>query len=453
MDAIHRFAEHVAGTGYDELPPAAVAAAKTFILDTLGVGVAGSSGPWTEQLVAVQAGFGRAEDARVWGRGDRLPAPSAAMCNGYQIHNSEFDCVHEAAVLHPMTVALAAALALAEREGGVGGRELIAAAALGVDIACHLGVAATSGLRFFRPATAGAFGACAAIGKLRGFDAEAVRNAMSIAYGQLCGTMQAHSEGSILLGMQIGFNARNAVVACDMAARGLEAPENVLEGPFGYFRLFEAEYDLKPALDVLGRVWRITEVAHKPFPSGRATHGIADAVLSLQQAHGFAAEEVERVEARIPPLTHHLVGRPIKDGMTANYGRLCAAYVTARLLIKGGIGVEDFSAEALVDPEVLALGRRFDIRIDDNPDPNALTPVSVDVVLQGGARHSMTVDVVYGNPAKPLTREAHLDKFRRNWRAAARTLDEAAGERLITLVDELETVDDVSLLVDEMTPR
>ena len=32
--------------------------------------------------------------------------------------------------------------------------------------------------------------------------------------------MQAHTEGSSLLAMQMGFNARNAVVACDLAAQG-----------------------------------------------------------------------------------------------------------------------------------------------------------------------------------------------------------------------------------------
>jgi aconitate decarboxylase len=452
MDAIFRFAEHVAGTDYDDLPAAAVAAAKTYILDTFGVGIAGSGGPWTDELVAVQAGFGQGEAARVWGRGDALPAPAAAMCNGYQIHNSEFDCVHEKAVIHPMTVALAAAMASAERDGGVDGRTLIAAAVLAVDVACHLGVATKSGLKFFRPATAGGFAAAAALSKLRGFDAETTRNAMSIVYGQLCGTMQAHTEGSILLGMQIGFNARNAVVAADMAAAGLAAPVGVLEGRFGFLRLFEGEFDLKPVLDELGKVWRITEVAHKPFPSGRATHGIVDAVLTLQREHGFHAADVERVAAAVPPLTHHLVGRPVAERMTPNYGRLCAAYVAARLLLKGSLGVADFTPEALGDDETLALGRRFDIGVDGNPDPNALTPIAVEIFLNDGTRHGLALDLVYGNPAKPMTREAHLDKVRRNWATAARPLGEAKRERLIGLVDALEEVEDVCLLVDQMVP-
>lgn len=452
MDAIYRFAEHIAGTSYDDLPGDAVRAAKTYILDTFGVGIVGSSGPWIDELIEVQGLTGRGDEARVWGHGDRMPAPAAAMCNGYQIHNSEFDCVHEQAVIHPMTVLLSAVMAYAEREGDVSGRDLITVSALGVDVACNLGVASKSALRFFRPATAGAMAASAAVAKLMGFDQERIINAMSIAYGQLCGTMQAHTEGSILLGMQIGFNARNAIIACDMAARGLDAPKNILEGPFGFLNLIEGDYDLAPVLDEIGRTWRITEVAHKPFPSGRATHGIVDAVMTLQKEYGFAAEDIERVEARIPPLTHHLVGRPIQDEMIANYARLCAAYVAARILIKGEIGVEDFKPEATRDPASLALGRRFEMAIDDNPDPNALTPIWLALELKDGSRHEITIEVVYGNPAKPMTRDAHLGKFRRNWAAAAKPLSAENADRLIALVDDLESVDDVSTLVDLMVP-
>ena len=116
------------------------------------------------------------------------------------------------------------------------------------------------------------------------FDAKTLTHAFGIVYGQVCGTMQAHTEGSPLLAMQIGFNARNAVAACDLAAGGLLGPQDILEGPFGFYRLFEGAHDLAPVLRDLGRVWRITEVAHKPFPCGRATHGVLDGVLALTSA-------------------------------------------------------------------------------------------------------------------------------------------------------------------------
>ena len=292
MDAIVRLAAHVVGTGYDDLPARAIAATKTFILDSFGVAVVGSAGPWVAELIEAQARWGQGGDARVWVRGTRLPAPAAALVNGYQIHNSEFDCVHEAAVVHPMAVLLAATTAHAERAGKVSGRDFLTAIALGVDIAAGLGLGSRAPLRFFRPATAGAFAATAAIGKLMGFDVATLVHAFAITHAQLCGTMQAHAEGSPLLAMQIGFNARNAVVACDLAAAGITGPQNVLEGPFGYYPLFEGAYDLGPVLDGLGKVWRITEVAHKPFPCGRATHGVIDGVLQLKGRHGFEAAEV-----------------------------------------------------------------------------------------------------------------------------------------------------------------
>ena len=50
---------------------------------------------------------------------------------------------------------------------------------LGVDVAASLGLAATAGLRFFRPATVGAFGGCAALSKLMGFDAEQLQHAFA----------------------------------------------------------------------------------------------------------------------------------------------------------------------------------------------------------------------------------------------------------------------------------
>src|SRR5262245_21533505 len=151
-DAIRLFAEHVSRTRFEDLPEAAVGAARIFILDTIGVGLAGTNGPRVAELIEASAATKGDGSARCWGHRGTLSAPGAAMMNGYQIHCSEFDCVHEAAVIHPVTVCLAAVMAYADWIGDVSGRDLVTGLVLGVDIACHLGVAATTGLRFFRPA-------------------------------------------------------------------------------------------------------------------------------------------------------------------------------------------------------------------------------------------------------------------------------------------------------------
>ena len=86
------------------------------------------------------------------------------------------------------------------------------------------------------------------------------------------------------------------------------------------------------------------------------------------------------------------------------------------------------------------------------PDPNALDPTAVSVRLRDGQNHAVTLDKVLGNPAKPCSRDQHLEKFRRNWRSGARPLSEADGERLIALIDNLEDVADVSEIVGLLRP-
>jgi aconitate decarboxylase len=451
-DAIRLFAEHVSRTRFEDLPEAAIEAAHIFILDTLGVGLAGTNGPRVADVIGASAAMMGEGPARCWGHCLRLSAPGAAMVNGYQVHNSEFDCVHEAAVVHPVTVCLAAIMAHADRSGGVSGRDLVTAVVLGVDTACHLGVAATTGLRFFRPATAGIFAAAAALGSVLGFDADRQTALFGHVYGQLCGTMQPHTEGSMLLGLQVGFNARNAVIAADLAHRGIPSIENILEGPFGYFRMIEAQGDLNRVLGDIGKVWRITEVAHKPFPSGRATHGMLDAFMQLQAEHGFDAAEVVSAEARVPPLTYHLVGRPVTDDMAVNYARLCGAYVSACALLRGQLGIDDFGDERRHDAETLALGQRIKVVVDGNPDPNALTPITVTVRLKSGRELSRTIETVYGNPAKPMSREAHVAKFRRNFASALNPLPAENADNLIEMLNRIEHLGDVRDIGELLVP-
>ena len=442
MDAARIFARHVAGTGFDDLPAAAVEAVKTFALDSFGVAAAGSRGPFTAEWRRVLTG--PPAEARVWAARDVLPAPAAAALNAYQLHNSEYDCVHEGAVVHTMAVLFPAAMAFAEREGGVSGRRLIEAVAVGSDVAAGLGLASKAGLRFFRPATAGTFGGTAACAKLAGLGEETVAHAFGIALGQVSGTMQAHGEGSPLLGMQVGFGARNAIAAVDMARAGLPGPQGSIEGEHGYLELIEGAHDIAPLLADLGRVWRIAETAHKPWPSGRATHGVVEALLALRAEHGFGAGDVADVLLSVTPLVEQLVGREVRGELAVNQARLSVRWTAARILLGSDLGHEDFTPDALADRKSQQFAGRVRVETDGNPDPNALAPVAVEIALKDGRRLAHRVEDVPGGPARPLTRTQHLAKFRGNWAWAG--LDAEAGERLIDLVDRLESVTEVGQL-------
>lgn len=447
-----RFATHVAGARLADLPESAVRAAKIFILDTLGVGVAGSTAAGEEAMLQASVGWGGGEDAAIWGRRRRAPAPTAAFLNGFQAHCQEYDCVHEPAVLHPMATLLPAAMAWADRSGGVSGAELLVAVAVGIDVATGLGVASKAGLRFFRPATSGGFGAAAAVARLAGLDPAGILAAFGLQYAQTSGTMQPHVEGNVALPMQIGFNARAALTAADLAAAGLAGPRDVFEGPFGYMRLYEGEWDLASVLDSLGQVWRVAELSHKPYPAGRATHGGIEGVMQLRDAHDFGPEEVEAVVVHGPPLIHRLCGRPAQAGMTPSYARLCMGFAAAKVLQHGALDLSHYRGEHLHDPATLELAGRVEMVVDGNPDPNALVPQHVVVRLRSGAEHEWRCERMLAGPTRPLSQDEHLAKFHRCWEFAADPLGEAKRDALAAAVDALETIADLRELSALLRP-
>lgn len=448
-DITLRLVEHVVGARFERLPARATEAAKIFILDSLGVALSGSRVPMVRELEGIALDWGSGKAARIWGSGRRVPAGTAAFINGYQIHNQEWDCVHEPAVVHPMAVVLATLVAFAEARGGVSGRDLITACSVAVDVATGIGRAARNKLRFFRPAMCGALGATAGLAHIEGFDHDTTRSALGLAYSQLSGTMQAHIEGSPVLPMQIGFNTRAALNAIAMAARGIRGPQHFLEGPFGYFSLIDPEWD-KTEFDHLERRNAIAELSHKPFPSGRATHGGVDGVLSLQAAQGFTAEQIKAIRVHAPPLVIQLVDRAPSPTMAPSYARLCLPYVAATALLRGNVDVEDFEVTAIADPARHALAAKIRVLRDDNPSLNALAPQRVELALQDGREFAIDLPAVLGAPGRPLSREQHLAKFRRAAASGLRPMTLESMERLIHLVDDLPQLADVRTLVDAL---
>src|SRR5260370_19061485 len=86
---------HIARVAAGKLPEAARQAAKVFIADLLGVGIAGAAAPWRREVLDMAASTGAAAEATVWGTGERLPVATAAMVNAYQMHALQYDCLHE----------------------------------------------------------------------------------------------------------------------------------------------------------------------------------------------------------------------------------------------------------------------------------------------------------------------------------------------------------------------
>jgi len=425
--------------------------AKIFILDSLGVGIAGSKAPFNEAVFKTAMAWGKGDVAHLWGRGIKTPAATAAYLNGFQIHSMEYDCVHEPAVVHPMATIFAAISAEAERRNGVSGLQFMEAIIVAVNVAVELGVAVTSPLKFFRPATAGLFGATLGIARLRGIDEATAMSALGCALAQCAGVMQAHVEGKPTLPVQIAGAARAAMVACDLAEAGLYGPESSLEGPFGYFKMFEDEADAQGAADRLGKVHRITEVSWKPFPTGRAAQGGIVLVQELMK-QGVKLDNLEELTLSAPPIIPRLVNRPIPENMTANYARLCFPYLAPIVLMRGTVGLDDFTEADLQSFEILEISKKIKIETNHITDPAEFLPQSMTARLKNGEEKIAMIGKLFGSPADPLSREQHITKFRNcvdfgfKNTALSKVNAREVADRLIDLTDNLERSEDCSEL-------
>ena len=451
VNPVDALVSHVADREFDDLPVEAVDAAKTLILDTFSIGVAGVAGAGADDVLRAARSWGSDGPASVWGRDEQLTPSAAAVVNAYQIHCLEYDCVHETAVLHPMTPLMAALFAEAQRLGNVDGQRFVSAIVLAVDISCNIALASQVPSPFFRTGSVNAFAATAACARLRGFDNDTIHNAMGIVFEQMCGARQAHTEGTRMMGLLAGFAARNALVACDLAEQGVIGPKDFLVGPYGYFNLFEGAYELEPMWSEIGSRYRMSELAQKPFPSGRPIHICIDAAQRLMREHGFSAEDIAGVVCRVTPTVQQLVGRPDQPDPDPNYAKLCTAYCVATTFCNGTLTQRDFDGDALRHPEIHKLAERIQVVADDNPDPNAIGPSTVEVTLNNGDHHSSTVEFAPGHPHNAMNRDQRLEKFWFCWRYPDAGPGDAKGDALIDTVDHLETLDNVSELADLVT--
>ena len=396
----------------DEMDADTLAIARMFLADTLVTGVAGVANHASNSVLKAAQGWdgGREGDCAILGRpGLRLSPHSAAMLNGFQIHCLEWDGLHEPSVVIALCAPMAAILSEAQTSDA-GFEEVLFAFCVGVEIAVLFGAAAAKGPRFFRPSTAGLMGAAAALGVLRKFDRDAMTRVLGLAYSQVSGTMQAHWEGSEALPMQIGIAARAALTAADLAVQGLTAPHDFLDGKFGYFSLIEASGDPTEHIAKIAQPWKIIEIAHKPFPAGRATQATLTALMDMQLSDPFTMEDVTQLTVHVPPLIMLLVGRPYGPDMEAAYARLCLPCIAPMMIRHGRIDPRRFTSEHFGAPQALFDASKIHVELDGNTNPNALSPQRIEIEFSDGRAMERIVDAPFGSPSRPMTRRDQITK-------------------------------------------
>ncbi|MCW5666245.1 MAG: MmgE/PrpD family protein [Piscinibacter sp.] len=447
VDLCELFAEHVAGSRFEQLPGAAVEGAKKTLLDTLGVMLAGGGmEPSVRRVVEHVKAGGGAPECSVLGFGLRVPAEAAAFANGAMAHALDYDDQtpwgqHAASSLVP------AALAAAQRRRGVPGRELITAVAVGQDLFNRLRRHVEWQKDWNFSTVIGVFSATAAAGRALGLSADAVARAFGIASLQSGGsTAVINSTGSDLRGLYAAFSARGAVTAALLARQGIGGVTGLFEGPYGVFDLFfGGRYDRAALLDGLGQDFTGGLTLYKRWPAVGTAHGHLHATIGLVEAHAIDPAQIEQIRLFVGDY-HRLMCEPLEQRRAPGAlveAKFSLPWLVAAVAIQRDLRLADFRAEALRDPQVLALAQRVvpvaDATLDWKED---LPSGRVEIVLHDGRRFERLAHDIPGSVDAPLDWAALERKFLDCAAMAARPLPPDRLAAAVHTLRHLESVDD-----------
>ena len=456
MDVAAELADHVAALRFESFSAELVPKIRAFTLSTLAGALAGTAVAGSQPIVEVFAELSGKRESTVLGLPVRVAAPEAALLNAMYAQAADFDDIHDRALVRPFSIAVPAALAMAERIGGVSGRDFITAISAAVDVTVRLGLAAPlTTLRWARPSTLGTFGAAVAAAKLLGLDGARTLDALGIAYSQAAGTTQAMKDGAVIKRVQPGFAARAGVTSAILAEHGVTGPANALEGQNGYFNMYEGgRYERSRITERLGTYNYAAEVAFKPYPCAAEVHGVLDATLALVREHTIVADDVRAIRIQVPPLVQDLGGRPYPPANGSVVGAALASvrYGAATAIVNGEVGLRNYSQAAVVDPRTLALVELTEVESAPVTGAQYFTPATVEITTTARQTFRKTVTTVHGHADDPLEWPEIVDKFRACATSAMPPIDSARQDSVIERVDALEELPDVGDIARLLAP-
>jgi 2-methylcitrate dehydratase PrpD len=423
-------------------------------MDVIGLALAGAETEFGRSTRAAALGLSPPGPCAILGFGDQVSVTAAAFANGALSQALEFDDTHNESIVHMSSPAVSAALALSETIK-ISGRDLITAIALGNEISCRVGSVSSGELhkRGFHPTGLfTTFGAAYLAGKLLGLDAATMARAAGVAGSFAAGLLECWVDGTQTKFLHPGWSAQSGITAAFLARAGVTGPAQVFEGRWGLFASHvqnpEAHRDFSRIDAGLGDHWESRNSSFKPFPAAHVIHPYIDAALQLRLRHHIAPENIERVECPVTSFIVGIVCEPTSEKFAPasdSHGRVSLQYSVAEALHLGGLGKSAYSPESLRNPEILALARKVEYRVDPNyPGPGRFKG-AVRITLRNGRIVEHVEEHNRGSAENPMTYAELRAKFDEN---ASGFLSPDRRSALADEIGRLEQLSDASLLLE-----
>lgn len=433
---------------FDDLSPEAVTAAKTILYDSLGCALGGSK----THDVGIMRGYleekGGAGEATVIGTGGKLPASEAALLNALMVRALDYNDIYwKQDPSHPSDI-IPGPFALGERFGK-SGKDLLLAIAVGHEVEMRLCEAGFPGIRErkWHHATLTAFAAPVAAGVMLGLNADQIAHAIGIS-GSRHATFGAITAGHLTMMKNTAdpMATQSGVIAAELASRGYEGPEHVIEGKEGLFQAYGPDWKGEILTEGLGESWRIPQCGLKAFPTEALTHAPLTAVIELVTEHDLKPEEIESIRIKTIGRAADILSDPSKyDPRTRESADHSLPYCVAVGVVDRAVVPSSFTEEKIFDPTIRAQLKK--LKVVAEPSYEAMFPAKqpneVTITTTDGREHVKYVEFPMGDPRHPIP-EAGLDaKFNS---LADGVLTEERRAEVKRMVFGLEKVEDLGEL-------
>lgn len=414
MNETATLARYASELRYEDIPPRVLERARNTICDSVGAIVFGFSLPWTQMVADYANRYGAGGKSRILAPGGALVQPSmAALANGTSAHSFELDGATKPSVgVHPCATIFPAALAVCQ-ERGIGGKALLTAFVAAAEVMLRIGAATkhSNELRgFHAPGTTGPFGAALGVGKLLGFDQSRMINTLGIAASMSGGLLQFARSGTGGMVKRLHFGRANesGVLAANLAERGFTGPHDIIEGEFGFLRVFCDNFESAELTKDLGKTFLTLNIYMKMFACHGSSQGHLHALRALQQQHSFSADDVVAVEVggNQTIVKRHDIRAP-KDPLIAQYS---VPFAVALAFYRDPADPRSFDESAISDPRILALCERIKLHQEEGAGHMAAV-ASITLRLKDGRVLRNRVTDFKGTPQDPADRDDVYKKY------------------------------------------
>ena len=401
------------------LPQSVRRKCEDLVVDVVGLAITARNADYVRSALAATADDG---PCTAIGHSRTLTASGAALLNGTAVHGEDFDDTFEGGPVHAGAVIVPAVLAACERHRLDGGAALVGLC-VGVETMCRLSLVAptlTHKAGFHPTAVFGTMGAAAGVGAALKLSPRQLVDALGTAGSFAGGIIEYLAEGAWTKRLHAGWAAQAGLQAALFGRAGFCGPRTVLEGVHGFFNAFAhttaGDYDA--LIGGFGEHWVTPTLAFKPYPCGTMTHPYIDCARALA-ARGVKAEDVAEMVCEVGEGTVHRLWEPLaaKQRPANGYaGKFSTPYCIAAGLVRGNVGLGDFSDAAVRDPRLIALAEKIRYQIDPhNPYPKSLTG-HIRARLRDGSVVEERQPHLRGGAQEPLTRADIEEKFLLNAR-------------------------------------